>query len=69
LIAVGSLAFIDEVRSELGSRPHIAMSSSDGSYVLREMAKEYALKFAAETEALRSQNTFFGKKSFDEATT
>jgi hypothetical protein len=34
-----------------------------------EMAKEYALKFAAETEALRSQNTFFGKKSFDEATT
>ena len=41
----------------------------DGSCVLREMAKEYALKFAAETEALRSQNTFFGKKSFDEATT
>jgi hypothetical protein len=32
-------------------------------------AEEYALKFAAEAEALRSQNTFFGKKSFDEATT
>ena len=27
-IAVGSLAFIDEVGSELGSRPHIAMSSN-----------------------------------------
>jgi hypothetical protein len=33
------------------------------------MAKEYALKFPAETEALTYQNTFFGKKSFDEATT
>jgi hypothetical protein len=31
--------------------------------------EEYALKFAAETEALGSQNTFFGKKSFNEATT
>ena len=61
-IAVGSLAFIDQVKNELAFKADQRdVVESDGSYVLREMAKEYALKFAAETEALRSQNTFFGR--------
>jgi hypothetical protein len=47
---------------------HRYVVESDGSYVLREMAKEYALKFAAETEAL-SLKTRSLEKSFDEATT
>jgi hypothetical protein len=40
----------------------------DGSYVLREPAEAYALKFAAENEALGSQNTFFWNEIVDEAT-
>jgi hypothetical protein len=68
-IADGSLAFIDQVRSTLGFKvAHRDVVEPDGSYALRA-TEEYALKFAAETEALGSQNTFFGKKSFNEATT
>jgi hypothetical protein len=38
-IAVGSLAFIGEVRSELGFKPaHRDVVKSDGSYALRELA-------------------------------
>jgi hypothetical protein len=63
------LAFIDQVRSTLGFKvAHRDVVEPDGSYALRA-TEEYALKFAAETEALGSQNTFFGKKSFNEATT
>jgi hypothetical protein len=40
---------------------------ADGSYVLREPAEAYAVKFA-ENEALRSQNTFFWNEIVDEAT-
>jgi putative transposase len=68
-IAVGSLAFIDEVKSELGLKAaHRDVVESDGSYVLREPAEAYALKFAGENEALRSQNTFFWNEIVDEAT-
>jgi hypothetical protein len=45
------------------------MSSNPTEVTRCGPTEEYALKFAAETEALRSQNTFFGKKSFDEAAT
>jgi putative transposase len=67
-IAVGSLAFIDKVKSELGVRAaHRDVIEADGSYVLREPAEAYAVKFA-ENEALRSQNTFFWNEIVDEAT-
>jgi hypothetical protein len=57
---VASLAFIDEVRSEHGVKAaHRDVVESDGSYGLWEPAEEYALKLAAEIEALRSQNTSF----------
>ena len=54
-IAVGSLAFIDEVRSDLGSRPHIAMSSRI-RWKLRAAGAGGGVRgqLAAETEALRS---------------
>ena len=69
-IAVGNRAFIDQVKNELGFKAdHRDVIESDGSYVLREPAEAYALKFAAETEALRSQNTFFWNEIVDEATT
>jgi putative transposase len=67
-IAVGSLAFIDKVKSELGVRAaHRDVIEADGSCVLREPAEAYAVKFA-ENEALRSQNTFFWNEIVDEAT-
>ena len=63
-IAVGSLAFIDQVKNELGFKAdHRDVIEYDGSCVLREAAEGYACKFAVENEALRSQNTFFGMKS------
>ena len=45
-IAAGSLAFIDQVKNELGFKAdHRDAIESDGSYVLRERAEAYALKF------------------------
>jgi predicted RNase H-like HicB family nuclease len=67
-IAVGSLAFIDQVKNELGFKAdHRDVIESDGSYVLREPAEAYALKFAGGNEAPRSQNTFFWNEIVDEA--
>ena len=69
-IAVGSLAFIDQVKNELGFKAdHRDVIESDGSYVLRQAAEGYTLEFAVENEALRSQNTFFWNEIVDEATT
>ena len=68
-IAVGSLAFIDQVKNELGFKAdHRDVIESDGSYVLREPAEAYAIKFAGGNKALRSQNTFFWNEIVDEAT-
>ncbi len=68
-IAVGSLAFVDGVKSGLGFKAaHRDVVESDGSYTLREPAQAYGFEFAAENEALRAQNTFFWKESVDEAT-
>jgi hypothetical protein len=41
---------------------------ADGSYALREPAAAYGLSFAAENEALSSQNTFFWNEIVDDAT-
>ena len=47
-IAVGSLAFIDEVGSELGFKAvHHDVVESDGSCALREPAEKHAFKFPA----------------------
>jgi hypothetical protein len=67
--AVGSLAFIDQVKNELGFKAdHRDVIESDGSYVLREPAEAYAPKFDGGNEGLRSQNTFFWNEIVDEAT-
>ena len=69
-IAVGSLAFIDKVKSELGVRAaYRDVVETNGTYALREPAEVYGLSFAAENEALSSQNTFFWNEIVDEATT
>jgi len=57
-------------RSELGVKAaHRDVVESDGSYGPREPAEEYVLKFAAETQALSSQNTFFWSEIVEQATT
>jgi putative transposase len=69
-IAVGSLAFIDKVKTELGFRAaHRDIVEADGTYALREPGEAYGSRFAGENEALRSQNTFFWNEIVDEATT
>jgi hypothetical protein len=69
-IAVGSLAFIDKVKTELGFRAaHRDIVESDGTYALREPGEAYGSRFAGENEALRFQNTFFWNEIVDEATT
>jgi len=48
-IAVGSLAFIDQVKNELGFKAdHRDVIESDGTHSLREPAEAYGLSFAAE---------------------
>ena len=69
-IAVGRLAFMDKVKSELGVRAtHRDVVEADGSYLLREPAEAYGFGFAAESEALRTENTFFWNETVDEVAT
>ena len=54
------------MKNELGFKAdHRDVIESDGSYVLRETAEGYAVKFGVENEALRSQNTLLWDKTFD----
>jgi putative transposase len=58
-IAVGSLAFVESVKSELGSRAmHRAVEQKDGAYALRERGEAYNGEFGGESEPLRLGNTF-----------
>jgi putative transposase len=69
-IAVGSQSFVATVKGELGSKAtHRKVIEADGSYALREPDEPYGPKFAAESDALRAENTFFWYKSIGEATT
>jgi putative transposase len=57
-IAVGSLAFVDKVRSELGVKAmHREVVQSDGTYTLREESEAYGGDFASENDPLRLDNT------------
>jgi hypothetical protein len=63
-IAIGSPAFVHNVKNQLGiNAAHRDGLETDGSYALREAGGVYGVKFAAESQALRSQSTFFGMKS------
>jgi len=57
-IAVGGLAFVDRVRSELGIKVmHREVVQSDGTYTLREESEAYGGDFASENDTLRLDNT------------
>ena len=54
----------------LDSKPHIRnVIELNGSYALRDAPKPYGRKFAGESEALGSQNTFLWDEIVDQAKT
>ena len=57
-IAVGSPAFVENVKNQLGVKvAHRDLIEADGSCSLREPAEAHAGKFTDESEALSSENT------------
>jgi hypothetical protein len=63
-IAVGTLAFVESVKSELGGRAtHRGVEQKDGAYALRERNEAYNGDFSGESEPLRLENTVFWKEN------
>ncbi len=57
-IAVGSLPFVEKVKSDLGFRAmHREASQASGGYTLRERGEAYAGEFTSENVALMRKNT------------
>ncbi|MDO8700407.1 MAG: transposase [Deltaproteobacteria bacterium] len=57
-IAVGSLAFVDKLRSELGVKAmHREVVQLNGTYTLREESEAYGGDFTSENDALTPDNT------------
>jgi hypothetical protein len=69
-IAVGSLDFVERVKNDLGIKAmHREAVHADGIYALREPSEAYARRFAAVSEALRSENTFPWNESLENPVT
>jgi len=69
-IAVGSLAFVDKVKSELGVKAmHREVADFGGTYLLREPREAYAADFGSESDALRLDNTVPWEKNLENAET
>jgi len=69
-IAVGSLAFVENVKNQLGTKASQRdLTEAKGSYALGEPVAAYGAEFTAENEALRQENTLFWDEILGEATT
>ena len=69
-IAVGSLAFVEKVKTELGVKAlHREFEPVGEAYALREPSETYAGKFTGKIDALRTQNTILWDESVDDART
>jgi len=67
-IAVGSLAFVETVKNDLGMKAtHREVIEADGTYALREPTEAYGLNFIGEPEALSSENTLVWDESIENA--
>jgi len=65
-IAVGTLDFVERIKSDLGIKAmHREAVHADGIYALREPSEAYVRRFAAVSEALRSENTFPWNESLE----
>jgi hypothetical protein len=63
-IAVGSLAFAEKVKSELGIKAmHREVERAAGTYALREQSEVYGGDLGSESEALRPENTIFWEEN------
>jgi len=57
-VAVGSLAFVEKIKSELGVKAlHRDIEQLDGIYALREPVEAYRTNFDIQNESLRPENT------------
>ncbi len=69
-IAVSDLAFVDNVRSELGVKAmHREVAQLDETYTLREESEAYGDHFASENDSLTLNNTISWEESFENAET
>ena len=69
-IAIGSLAFVESIQSELGSKAmHRAVEQKDGAYALREQSEAYNSIMGSESEPLRRENTIFWNENAGAAET
>ena len=57
-LAVGSLAFVERVKNDLGVKAaHREVLAADGTYALREPSEAYTRNLTGENKALSSENT------------
>lgn len=69
-IAVGSLAFIDKVKTEFGVKAmHRELVQVDGTYALREPSEAYAGEYASENDVLALANTVRWEENTESADT
>ena len=62
-VAVGSLAFVEKIKGQLGVKAlHREVEQLDGSYALREPGEAYSGHFHIENEALNVETTLLRKK-------
>jgi hypothetical protein len=69
-IAVGSLTFVDKVKSERGFKGRYReIAGVGGMYTLREQSEAYAANFAGENDALTLDNTILWQKNAESTET
>jgi putative transposase len=69
-IAVGSLAFVENVKNKLGAKVmHRDVIEADESYALREQSEAYGHEFASESDPLRLENTISWDENAETAET
>jgi hypothetical protein len=57
-VAVGSLAFVEKVKGELGAKAlHREFEQIDGTYAFRASGEAYRGQFGSKNEVLRPENT------------
>jgi len=67
-IAVGSLAFAEKIKGELGSKAlRRGVEPYDGAYALREPSVAYSHDLGGKNEPLRLENTIFWDENTEAA--
>ena len=65
-LAVGSLAFVETVKNDLGVKAtHREVLEADGTYALREPSEAYTRNLTGENKTLSSENTLPWNESLE----